>query len=257
MHPILAQLGPITLRSYTILLDAALLVGAISLALQGRRLERRPVEWLDAGLVAVVFGLIGGRAEHVLIHREYFAQAPTEIPQLWLGGIEWHLAALVGLGGLALGCRWRRVGWASALDALALAVPLGAALVFGGCWLGGYGYGREVQTLAAYPPGLAAESPDLYGLVAPRLNTQLFGVAASLIVLIGVALLARRVRQPGVAFWAALAAVALIDAALAFTRGDPVPMFGSLRLDAILALVVAVAAGAALAVGLRRAPSQP
>lgn len=258
MAPELGRIGPFVIRTYTVLLDLAILAGLAMLAWQGRRVERRPSAWLDAGLVALVGGIVGGRLAHVAIHWAYFSEHPAEIVRVWQGGLNWHGAVAVGLGGFLLGCRLRRVDWRQAADGLAFALPLGAALAHAGCLADRCAHGREVSTLADYPPLVVAELPDLYGVAAPRLASQSFGIGLSLAVLALAWLLSRWISRPGVRFWLVLALLGLASFSAGFARGDAVPMLGALRLDQVLDLTVAAAGllGAAITAWPRPAPPE-
>jgi phosphatidylglycerol:prolipoprotein diacylglycerol transferase len=232
----LGHLGPITIRTYTLLLDAALLVGLGALAWRGWKIAEAPARWIDAGLGAIVGGLVLARLGHVAVHWTYFSEHQDEIAQVWKGGLNWHGAIVGGLIGLAAVGAWRGVPFRRAGDALALVLPLGAALTWAGCLASTCGHGREVRSLADYPTPLVGELPDLYGVVAPRLASQLYGVAFGL-ALFGVGLvLARIVRGSGVRLWIILALLGLGTFAIGFTRGDLVPTVGTLRLDQVLDL---------------------
>lgn len=256
MAPVLGQIGPFTIFTYTVLLDAAILIGLAALAWRGQHSERRAAAWLDAGLVALLGGIVIGRLVHVAIYRGYFVSNAAEIVQVWRGGIDWHGAVLGGLVGLALGCRLRRVSWQQAADVLALALPAGAVLANIGCLMAGCAPGREVATLADFPPLIAAELPDLYGITAPRLNSQLFGTAASVLTLGAAWGLARVVRRSGVRLWIVLALLGLATFAIGYTRGDAVPLVGPLRLDQALDLVVAAAGVSGTLATARGVPRQ-
>ncbi len=95
------------------------------------------------------------------------------------------------------------------------------------------------MTLADYPPPLALELPDVYGVVSPRLASQVYGLALSTIVLIAALVLTHLVKREGVRFWIVLALLGSGIFAIGFTRGDPIPMLGSLRLDQMLDLLIA------------------
>jgi hypothetical protein len=100
-------------------------------------------------------------------------------------------------------------------------------------------HGWEVESLASYPPGIAAELPDLYGVMAPRLASQADGVALAIATL-GVSLaLEKRLRQrPVLRFWTVLGLIAAGVFVIGFTRGDEVLLVGELRLDQALDLVI-------------------
>ncbi len=221
------------------LLAAAILVGLAMLAWQGWRTEKRANAWIDAGLLALMGGIVGGRAVHVAIHWPYFSDHVVEAIQVWHGGLDWHGALLTGLAVLALACRWRQVIWRQATDALAFALPAGAVLVYTGCLADRCAAGRAVDSLAGYAPLVVAELPDLYGLVQPRFNSQLFGIVLGAILLAMAWLAARLVHRPGVCLWLMMALLGLGVFGIGYTRGEAAPMVGGLRLDQALDLVVA------------------
>lgn len=239
MQPTLGQIGPITLRTYTLLLDLALLVGLVSLAWRGWRVEDAPSRWLDAGLSAVLLGLVAGRAGHVAIHWAYFTHHRDEIAQFWLGGLDWHAAVAGGLLALGLYSLIRRLSFRLLTDVLAIPLALASVLVWGGCLAASCAYGAEVRTLADYPAPVVAELPDLYGLVAPRFTTQLYGMAAGVVLVLLAWLSSLLIRRAGVRLWIVLLLLAGAAFGVGYTRGDIVPMAYDLRLDQVLDLATA------------------
>jgi len=255
MKPYLGSIGPIRLSTYTLLLDLAILAGLALLTWQGKRQDNRPNAWLDAGLVALIGGVIGGRLGHVGIHWAYFSEHPNEIYRIWLGGLDWHGAVAFGLIGLVLMARLRGLNVQALLDVLAFALPLGAALTFGGCLLARCAYGREVSSLADYPTWMAAELPDLYGVSVPRLLSQGYGIVLGVVLLLVTWGLSRLIKREGVVFWIGLMLLALGVFGIGMTLGDSQPMVGPLRLDQVLDLIVAgLSLIAALIAGIRRRP---
>lgn len=253
MYPEVGQIGPIVIRTYTLLLDLAILIGLGMLAWRGWRTEGKPTRWLDSGLFALVGGIAGGRLEHVAIHGAYFVEHPVEILQIWNGGLGWHGAVILGLVFLALGGKVTGVRFAALSGVLSLALPLGAMLTYTGCLMNRCGHGREVESLVGYPPLLVAELPDVYGMVTPRLASQLYGIVFCLFLLIVSIVLARRVRRPEMRFWPVLALLGLGAFGIGFTRGDSNPMLGPLRLDQVLDLGM-VAIGVAGTIRAMRSP---
>jgi len=242
MQPVLGQFGPLTLRTYTVLLDVAVLVGLAALAWQGWRVEDAPARWLDAGLSALVLGLVGGRLGHVTIHWAYFTANRNEIAEVWRGGLDWHGAVVGGLLGLGLYCFARRLSFRLVADVLALPLALGAALVWVGCLAEGCAYGAEVRSLADYPSPIVAELPDLYGITAPRFTSQLYGALLGVGLMLPAWLLGLLIQRVGIRLWAVLLPLALGVFAIGYTRGDVVPVAYGLRLDQVLDLGVAALA---------------
>lgn len=238
MAPELGSIGPITIRTYTLLLDAAIIIGLLLLAWFGWQRSERPAQWVDAGLWTLAAGLVSARLGHVAIHWGYFAEHVNEIPQIWLGGLDWHLAVLGGMVALAIYQRNTNISWKALMEAFALIVPIGAVFMYTGCLMVSCGHGTEVITLADYPPLIAAELPDLYGVVAPRLVSQGYGIAWSVIVLALSLIFAGVFRQKGLRFWLVLALLSLGIFLIGFTRGDAVRSVGPLRLDQVLDIIM-------------------
>ncbi len=234
----LGRIGPITIRTYTLLLDAAVIAALIMLAVAGNRRGRRAIDWLDAGLAALVGGLLGARAAHVLIYWPYFSGHLDETYRVWLGGLNWHGAVLGGLLALWLYTRLRPVPFRALGDALAPLLVVGMLAASLGCYASGCGYGVEVPSLAGYPPLIAAEQADLYGVVAPRLNSPGFSTAAGVVILTAVFGLRALIRKEGALVWIALALIGLAQFGIGFTRGDEVPPLGTLRLDQMFDLLM-------------------
>ena len=170
MPPVLT-LGPLSMPTYTGLLT--LTIGLA--ALIGWRLWGGPGRtWAAICLVTLIGGVLGGRLAHVLGHWDYFQNALGEAIRVNGGGIDWWGAVLGGIAGAALGARLCRTPFLPVLDALTPALPLLALAGSVGCSAVACAYGKEIPTLAGVSGWVAAELPDVYGLPAPRYQTQLW-----------------------------------------------------------------------------------
>lgn len=163
----------------------------------------------DGLLIALGSAALLGRAGHVLLNWDYFALHQDEAYRLDLGGIDWHFAIIGALIGLRIGARLRRFDFNRTLAWCAPLVGLIGLLVWRMCAGVGCAAGSEVDTLARYPALIVAELPDRYGIIAPRWNTPLMGMAGALIVLI-VGLIALRRKWGARGFWLTVALMALI-----------------------------------------------
>jgi len=240
MAPELGRIGPIVIRTYSLILDLAIILGLAVLAWQGQRREGRSATWVDAGLGALIGGIILGRLGHVAIYWAYYSHHFNEALQPWRGGMDWHLAVIGGLIGLALVCRWRGLSFPVVASVIAVILPVSAGLIYTGCLMVSCGHGREVASLTAYPLGVALELPDLYGVIAPRLASQLYGVLWSGLVFACVILLIRRMKRPRIHLWPVLLLIGVGAFLIGFTRGDEIPMIGPLRLDQIMDLAIII-----------------
>jgi len=254
MNPTLIEAGPFTLRAYTAWLSGGLLLALGVIAWRGwRRAPEAAARWLDVAIAALAAGIVGARLLHVALEWDYFADHHAEIPRVWLGGLTWQGGLLLALPVALAMMRLRRVPLGPWTDALAIAWPLGMIGAWIGCRAAGSGYGHEVRTLADWPRWLVAELPDVYGVVAPRLDVQLGGAAFGGALLALALLLTWRGWLGGLRFWLILALSGWGLSMLGFFRADPAPRWLDRRADQVLDLaVLLVAVSAASAVWLVR-----
>lgn len=240
MYPTV-HLGPVTLSTYTLLLDAGIIAGLAWLMISARRLGREEASrWLNAGLATVIAGLVGARAGYVLVNWAYFHDHLEEAAQFWLGGLSWHGGLFAGVLMLIVWARWRGLPLGALADAAAPGMLVGLAAGWTGCLMVGCNYGREVFDPASPWRRLAAELPDIYGVVVPRLVSQALAAGWALVVLL-LLLLLRRIRLPeGGRFLLALGLFSLGLFVVGFTRGDASPPVGPWRLDQAIDLGIAV-----------------
>lgn len=226
----------------------AAMIGAALLYRAGRA-SGQPLRWLDAGLGVLVGAIIGARLAHIGLELPYFSANPGQILALNGGGLAWQGAVVGGMIGGALIGRLRGVSFRALTDVFAIIVPILAAFTWVGCGVSACAYGAEIRTLADYPAWLTVESPDVYGLIAPRLNLPLMGILLSALVLIGVLLLRR---APGYRLWIALALFSAGMFGIDYLRGDYVPMWWGMRADQVLDLGILGLGLALVAVYLSR-----
>ena len=248
----LAQIGPFTFYTYTVLMDAGLALALAALYFQAP--SGRAWRWLDLGLAAIIGGLVGARLLYVAVNAEYYLPHIDEVVQVWQGGLSWLGAPAGAVLGAWLYAQRRREPLWPVLDALALPFGLLSLLAWGGCLAAGAAYGYAV-TPGQFPAWFVSQTPDIFGLVAPRFPTQALGLAWSVLVL----LVVWGTRGGPGARWpaGAVGAYALSLAALGvfildFTRGDPAPLIAGYRSDVVGAALVLVAATVAWAVRVAR-----
>jgi phosphatidylglycerol---prolipoprotein diacylglyceryl transferase len=257
VQPILAQIGPFTLYTYTVLIDAGLAVALAALYFQAP--TGRAWRWLDLGLAAIIGGFVGARLLYVSVNADYYLPHIDEVVQVWQGGLSWLGAPAGALLGAWLYARRRREPLGPVVDALAVPFGLLSLLAWAGCLAAGAAYGYQVAP-GQLPAWFVSQAPDIFSLVMPRFPTQALGVAWSVLALL--AIWGTR-RGPG-ARWpsGALGAYALSLAALgvfllSFTRGDPAPLMAGYRIDVVGGALVLVAATSAWVLRLTRGTAPP
>jgi phosphatidylglycerol:prolipoprotein diacylglycerol transferase len=252
VHPVLAQIGPFTLYTYTVLIDAGLAVALAVLYFQAP--AGKAWRWLDLGLAAMVGGFIGARLVYISVNADYYLPHIDEVVQVWQGGLSW-LGAPVGavLGAWLYARRQHEALW-PVLDALALPFGLLSLLGWSGCLVAGCAYGYPVAP-GQLPGWFVSQTPDIFGIVMPRFPTQALGIAWSVVALLALwgTRRAPATRWPVGAFGAyALSLAALGVFGLSFTRGDPAPFMAGYRIDVVGGALVLVAATVAWTVRLVR-----
>jgi len=176
MHPILLQLGPLTLHSYGLMVALGFLSGiALSIYLLTKSGLDGP-SYLDLAIYIMLAAIVGGRAFYVIGMWNYFAVNPLEIIMVQTGG-------LVYLGGLIFAVLTavvyllvRRQPVLQALDAITPGTALGYAIGRIGCFLTGCCFGLPTTlpwgivfppaSLAGeYCPGQAVHPTQLYSSI--------------------------------------------------------------------------------------------
>lgn len=163
--PVALQIGPISIHWYGLMYLAAFVT---FMFLANRRLahpnfSNLPPEWrwtqkdIDDMLFLGVLGVIlGGRVGYCFFYKpDYYFQHPTEIIQVWKGGMSFH----GGLIGVILSQTWfaysRQKPWRQVMDFIAPCVPLGL------------GFGRLGNFINGELPGRLADPSLPWAMVYP------------------------------------------------------------------------------------------
>ncbi len=248
------HLGPLQLRAYGLMIALGV-VAAVWLF--GRRMEQRGIGTRDdasaISLWAVIAGVLGARAYHVITSWESEFTNPLNWFKIWEGGL--------GIpGGLAAGIvvgvervRRRGIPVAMAVTAATPALPLAQAIGRWGNWWNQELFGRptdlpwaleisDAKTLdAGYPAGTTFHPTFLYESLG---NFALCGLLL---------LIDRRVRlRPGALMAVYLAGYALLRLGVESLRIDPANEILGLRINIWMSLIVFVAAAGYLVVTARR-----
>lgn len=249
MNPIVVQALGIEVRAFTFWIAAGAMFCTALIVGRG---TARAIAHLDVAVAAALCGAIGARAGHVALNWAYFAAHTSEIWSLSSGGLNWH-GALIGCLFGALGmAQWRRLSTTHLRDSLALCLPIAALACWQACADAACGYGVEVRTLADYPSWLAIEAPDVYGILAPRLNVPLLGMFWSLAIGGLALLLTWRATLQGARLWLLVALYASGMAFLSGFRDEYVPYWFGMRADQALDLIIALWSASLCVVELRR-----
>jgi len=142
MHPVLFQIGGVTLYSFGLMVAVGCLISGLWLLRHGRSRGIDPNLLLDLAIGLFLSGLLGARLSFVLLHLDWYRLHPLEIIQIQQGGLVVYGGVLLAvLFGVFFTRRKTLSFWAIA----DLVVPfwvLGQAFGRIGCFLNGCCYGR-------------------------------------------------------------------------------------------------------------------
>ncbi len=212
MHPILLQLGPLTLRSYGLMMALGFAMGIILTSLLTKREGRATEPVLDMAVWTMIGGIVGARILYVLVNPAEYAEHPAEIFKVWRGGLVYY-GGLIGAGFATY--YWLRKHkqpiWAVA-DCLAPGLAAGQVLGRVGCYLNGCCYGSVNQEHGVIFPEVAD------GL--PHLPVQLYEAGFALLLAYALYQLKKHRSFAGQIFWLYVLAYGLGRFALEYFRGD-------------------------------------
>lgn len=240
MQQILTMLGGFTVYTYSVLVAAGLVAGALTAWGVGRESGWSLNRLLDATLWTIVGGALGARLWEVAWNFPMYRSAPQEALRLWQGGLSIHGGIIGAIIAVAL---WSRLSagtdaWYT-LDLAGVGSALGSIFVWLGLLIHGGVYG--VPSNADWTWSL----PDLAGIIVPRVPVQAIGLLVSLLLACALVLAAWRTpgrRWTGAIFLIWLFINGLLLFTLGFWRADPAMWIGVLRVDQIAGGLEAVVA---------------
>jgi phosphatidylglycerol:prolipoprotein diacylglycerol transferase len=246
MHPILFELGPITVYTYGVLLAAAYLLGLKLAMVRAKQRGLDEARVLDLGIYIIIAALIGAKLLLLITDFNSFKNDPRELLTLARSGGVFYGGLIVAVA-VSL---WyiRRVGlplWTTC-DVFAPGVALGHVVGRLGCLFAGCCYGRPTTV----PWAITFTNPFAAANVGTPLNvplhpTQLYEAGAEALIL-GVLLLTERKGRPfpGRTFWLYILLYAISRFIIEFYRGDErgsVGMFSTSQFISVLLAPLAVA----------------
>jgi phosphatidylglycerol:prolipoprotein diacylglycerol transferase len=184
MHPILIQVGPITIRYYGLMYVIAIALGFF---LARSEVLRKKIALTSEGLLdlllwTVPMAIIGARLYYVAFQWSYYGAHPVEILKIWNGGLAIHGGILGGALAIFLFARYKRISFWALTDCLVPSLILGQAIGRIGNLMNGDAYGLPttlpwgIRFPASSPagmafPGLATHPSMIYELL---LNLMIF-----------------------------------------------------------------------------------
>ncbi|MCL6481645.1 MAG: prolipoprotein diacylglyceryl transferase [Firmicutes bacterium] len=224
MHPVLFQLGGVTLYTYGVLVALGVLVGLWLARRQAAAAGLEADRVWNLGIYMVLAALVGAKLWQIVVRWEYYAadwrelfrMATLQAAGVFYGGL---LAALVVA---AVYVRVARLDFLALADVYAAPLALGHAIGRLGCFAAGCCWGKP--TGAAW--AVTFTDPQAAALVGVPLHqslhpTQLYEALANFLIFCLLWPLGRRRQFPGQVFAAYLVLYGLARGGIEIFRGDP------------------------------------
>jgi phosphatidylglycerol:prolipoprotein diacylglycerol transferase len=240
VHPILFELGPLTIYSYGVLLAAAYLAGLWLATARARAAGLDASKVLDLGIWVIIAALVGAKALLLVVDFQRFTSSWQDFTTLLRSGGVFYgglIAAIVVC--IYLLRKHRLPLWQSA-DFFAPGIALGYMVGRLGCLMAGCCYGKPTDVAWA----VTFTDPVANLNVGTPLNqalhpTQIYEAGAGLLILVVLLLLERRVRSfPGRTFWTFVLLYSISRFVIEFYRGDDRGMVGMLSTSQFISVVL-------------------
>lgn len=156
MIPVLFEIGPLKVHSYGLMLGIAFILGNAIMARDFRHRGWNPSVAGTITIIAVVSGLIGAKALHLIENWDAFMRRPSEA--FSPGGLTWYGGFILGLVSVIWYVRRKKLPLLQFLDILGVALVLSYGVGRIGCHLSGdgdYGIPTTLPWGTIYAQGIA------------------------------------------------------------------------------------------------------
>jgi phosphatidylglycerol:prolipoprotein diacylglycerol transferase len=145
MHPILFQIGPITIYTYGVLVALGIFFGSLILVKLAERegIDRESV--VDVAFWSVLAGLFGARLFFFLYNPQY-AKPLYRIFFIWEGGLVWYGGVLFGAITALFLIKKKGIPLWKFADVVSIALSVGLGFGRIGCTMSGCCYGKECHS---------------------------------------------------------------------------------------------------------------
>ena len=241
MHPILFELGPITIYSYGVLLAAAYLLGLWMAARRARQAGLDANRVLDLGIWVIIAALVGAKALLFIVDFEQFTSSWQDFTTLLRSGGVFYGGLIAAVVVCIYLLRKHHLPLWQSGDLFAPGIALGYMVGRLGCLAAGCCYGKPTDV----PWAVTFTDPVANLNVGTPLNvplhpTQLYESFAGFAILVVLLVVERRGRPfPGRTFWLFVLLYAVSRFVIEFFRGDDRGLvFGLLSTSQFISVVL-------------------
>ncbi|MCM8829847.1 MAG: prolipoprotein diacylglyceryl transferase [Candidatus Omnitrophica bacterium] len=229
MHPEFLKIGSFVIYWYGVFVAAGVLVGGFIFQKTAYK-QGYSTQFISNLLFwVVVWGLIGGRSLHILVHISYYYRNPFDILRIRNGGLAVEGAVITVLIFLIVYSRMKKFNLRELLDIIALSTPLGQAIGRFGCFLNGCCYGKPTDIF------FGVKFPFSVKKVHP---TQLYYSALYILLFFFLRALYKRRLKPGIVFSSYMLGFSLVRYLVDILRGDLSPTLIGLYPTQVIAILL-------------------
>lgn len=236
MHPVLFNIGNLTIFSYGFMLMLGFLLANLTISELAKRKSIKNDKITDLTLWILVCSVLGARMVFIATEWEYYFQNPIEIFKLNKGGLVYYGGLLGGILGAVLYLRKEKLPILGVGDMIVTALPLGQMFGRVGCFLNGCCFGKP--TLSPLRITFPLESPAnrFFQELTPVHPVQMYdSMAMGVLFLIMMSFYDHK-KYSGQMIIVYCIAYGLIRFSLEFLRGDVPLIYYSLTLSQIISI---------------------
>jgi phosphatidylglycerol:prolipoprotein diacylglycerol transferase len=245
MHPILVQLGPITIRYYGLMYVIAITLGLFILSREAKRKAMMcgasgklvsTDDLLDLLLWMIPAAIIGARIYYVAFQWGYYGSHPADIVKIWQGGLAIHGGVIGGTLAVFLFARSKQIRFWALTDSISLSLILGQAIGRIGNLMNGDAYG--IPTTLPWGIHFPANSPA--GMAYPGQATHpsmIYEMILNLLIFSLLWRLRKRGYKDGFLTSMYFILYSIDRSIVSFTRGDSL-WFGSIRAAHVISAIL-------------------
>jgi len=250
MHPVLLNLGPITLFTYGFMVALGFICGILVALYYAKQEGISKDTVFDLAIYVIIFALIGARLFYVIGQWGYYKNNLFEIFMLQRGGLVILGGILFAIATLAICSRIKHLPLLKLLDIATPTTAIGIAIGRIGCFMNGccFGLPTKMPWGVVFPAGSLAYSYFPNQHIHP---TQLYSSFSVLLIFFILVLLYKHKKFDGFVFLWGVILYSLYRFIVEFFRFSPMHWWGLTPSQWIVLVLVVVAVAMLVRLGLR------
>ncbi|MFO7750824.1 MAG: prolipoprotein diacylglyceryl transferase [Desulfobacteraceae bacterium] len=233
MHPVLFELGSVTLYTYGLFVGLGFIAALFFATRNAAEFDLRAQyttntkdeqfypdtgrQISDLFFVILISAIAGARLVYVLLDLSYYIAHPLDVFKIWNGGLVFYGGFLAALGAGVVYTRKNKLNLWFTADIMAPAVALDHAIGRVGCFFAGCCHGRACDL----PWAVTFTSSDSLAPIGTPLHpTQLYSVLSNFLIFLILLFLQKRKKFNGMVFWSYILLYGIFRSVVEMFRGD-------------------------------------